>query len=77
LLTDPCAEAGYARFAAELADFGVWVAARGNWYVSAVHGQREFEAALERAEACGLPAVRSPVRLNTPFERVDAGLDED
>ena len=29
---------------------GVWVAARGIWYLSAAHGERELEVTLERAE---------------------------
>jgi glutamate-1-semialdehyde 2,1-aminomutase len=42
--------AGYKRLAARLVDTGVWVAARGIWYVSAAHGERELEVTLERAE---------------------------
>jgi glutamate-1-semialdehyde 2,1-aminomutase len=38
----------YKRFAARLAEEGVWVAGRGVWYVSAAHGERELEAALDR-----------------------------
>jgi glutamate-1-semialdehyde 2,1-aminomutase len=41
---------GYKRLAARLVDAGVWVAARGIWYVSAAHGERELEVTLERAE---------------------------
>lgn len=43
--------ARYAEFAAVLARQGVWVAARGAWYVSSAHGEREFETTLERVEA--------------------------
>jgi glutamate-1-semialdehyde 2,1-aminomutase len=38
----------YARFARRLFDAGLWVAPRGIWYLSAAHGQREVEIALER-----------------------------
>ena len=41
---------GYARFAADLALYGVWVAGRGIWYVSAAHGDAELVAALERVD---------------------------
>ena len=34
-----------------LVDHGVWVARRGIWYVSAAHGEREVEVALERTDA--------------------------
>ncbi|WP_166355656.1 aspartate aminotransferase family protein [Phytoactinopolyspora limicola] len=43
--------ARYARFADTLVDHGVWVAARGIWYVSAAHGETELATALERFEA--------------------------
>lgn len=43
--------ARYASFSDVLIDHGVWVAARGVWYTSAAHGDRELEAVLERAEA--------------------------
>jgi glutamate-1-semialdehyde 2,1-aminomutase len=39
----------YQRLAARLVDAGVWVAARGNWYVSAAHGRRELDVTLDRA----------------------------
>lgn len=38
----------YQRFTQRLCDEGVWVAGRGIWYVSAAHGPRELDAALER-----------------------------
>jgi glutamate-1-semialdehyde 2,1-aminomutase len=41
--------ARYKRLAARLVDAGVWLAARGIWYVSAAHGEREIEVTLERA----------------------------
>lgn len=41
----------YSRFASRLAEHGVWVAGRGIWYVSAVHGDRELTAVLERFDA--------------------------
>jgi glutamate-1-semialdehyde 2,1-aminomutase len=40
----------YRAFARTLAEHGVWVAGRGIWYVSAAHGDRELDAALERVE---------------------------
>jgi glutamate-1-semialdehyde 2,1-aminomutase len=43
--------AGYADFARALAAYGVWVAGRGVWYVSAAHGERELEVTLERVDA--------------------------
>jgi glutamate-1-semialdehyde 2,1-aminomutase len=39
----------YRRLAGRLVDAGVWVAARGIWYVSAAHGRRELDITLERA----------------------------
>lgn len=48
----------YAAFARRLAEHGVWVADRGIWYVSAVHGQDELTAVLERvrvAMEAGVP----------------------
>jgi glutamate-1-semialdehyde 2,1-aminomutase len=42
--------AGYERFAQTLIKNGLWVAARGVWYVSASHGPAELDAALNRAE---------------------------
>jgi glutamate-1-semialdehyde 2,1-aminomutase len=39
----------YKVLAARLVDAGVWLAARGIWYVSAAHGERELEVTLERA----------------------------
>jgi glutamate-1-semialdehyde 2,1-aminomutase len=42
--------ARYKRLAARLVEEGVWVAARGIWYLSAAHGERELEVTLERAE---------------------------
>jgi glutamate-1-semialdehyde 2,1-aminomutase len=41
----------YRRLAERLVDAGVWVAARGIWYVSAAHGTRELEVTLERSAA--------------------------
>jgi glutamate-1-semialdehyde 2,1-aminomutase len=41
--------ARYKRLASRLVESGVWVAARGIWYVSAAHGDREVEVTLERA----------------------------
>lgn len=41
----------YAAFTDELVDEGLWVAARGIWYVSAAHGATELDAALTRFEA--------------------------
>ena len=41
----------YQRFASRLAEHGVWVAGRGIWYVSTVHGDRERDAVLERMDA--------------------------
>ncbi len=43
--------ARYARLAHRLAEEGVWVAARGIWYVSAAHGDREVDVALDRVRA--------------------------
>jgi glutamate-1-semialdehyde 2,1-aminomutase len=43
--------AAYARLAAELAAAGVWVAGRGIWYLSAAHGDREIDVAIERTSA--------------------------
>lgn len=40
----------YERFADELIKNGLWVAARGVWYVSASHGSTELDAALSRVE---------------------------
>ena len=40
--------AGYARFTRALVDAGVWVAARGVWYVSAAHGPEELDITLQR-----------------------------
>lgn len=42
--------ARYNRFTRVLAANGLWVAGRGIWYVSAAHGPRELEAALERMD---------------------------
>jgi glutamate-1-semialdehyde 2,1-aminomutase len=42
--------ARYKNLAARLVDSGVWVAARGIWYLSVAHGEREVEVTLERAE---------------------------
>jgi glutamate-1-semialdehyde 2,1-aminomutase len=39
----------YRKLAQRLVDAGVWVAARGIWYLSAAHGRRELEVTLERA----------------------------
>jgi glutamate-1-semialdehyde 2,1-aminomutase len=41
----------YRRLAMVLVDHGVWVARRGIWYVSAAHGDREVQTALERVDA--------------------------
>ena len=41
----------YRKLAERLVEAGVWVAARGVWYVSAAHGDRELEVTLERVEA--------------------------
>jgi glutamate-1-semialdehyde 2,1-aminomutase len=41
--------ARYKVLAARLVDAGLWLAARGIWYVSAAHGERELEVTLERA----------------------------
>jgi glutamate-1-semialdehyde 2,1-aminomutase len=41
---------GYAEFAAILARYGVWVAGRGIWYVSAAHGETELSTTLERVD---------------------------
>ncbi|WP_203432982.1 aspartate aminotransferase family protein [Jiangella asiatica] len=38
----------YERLADVLIDCGIWVAARGVWYVSASHGEAELDAALTR-----------------------------
>jgi glutamate-1-semialdehyde 2,1-aminomutase len=43
--------ARYRRLAELLWDEGVWVAARGIWYVSTAHGDREVDATLERVAA--------------------------
>lgn len=40
----------YARFSHTLAQYGVWVAGRGVWYVSSAHGPRELSATLERVD---------------------------
>jgi glutamate-1-semialdehyde 2,1-aminomutase len=39
----------YRQLAERLVAAGVWVAARGIWYVSAAHGRRELDVTLERA----------------------------
>jgi glutamate-1-semialdehyde 2,1-aminomutase len=41
----------YHAFAEHLADHGLWVASRGIWYVSAAHGDDEFDATLERVQS--------------------------
>jgi glutamate-1-semialdehyde 2,1-aminomutase len=41
----------YARLAHVLAEHGVWVAGRGIWYVSTVHGEAELAATVARLEA--------------------------
>lgn len=38
----------YRKFARTLAQSGIWVASRGIWYVSAAHGDREFDQTLTR-----------------------------
>jgi glutamate-1-semialdehyde 2,1-aminomutase len=43
--------ARYRRLAERLVGAGIWVAARGIWYVSAAHGEREVDVTLERAES--------------------------
>ena len=40
----------YRELASRLVDNGVWVAARGIWYLSAAHGEHEVEVTLDRAE---------------------------
>lgn len=40
--------ARYARLAQRLVDEGIWLTARGLWYVSSAHGERELTEALER-----------------------------
>ena len=40
----------YTAFAHLLAECGVWVAGRGIWYVSAAHGDRELDEALDRVD---------------------------
>lgn len=40
----------YAELATALVEHGIWVTARGVWYVSASHGDEELEAALTRFE---------------------------
>ena len=44
-----CDAEKYRLLARRLVDEGVWVAARGVWYVSAAHGDEEVEVTLERA----------------------------
>ncbi|MFA9444483.1 aspartate aminotransferase family protein [Egicoccus sp. AB-alg6-2] len=41
----------YNALAQRLTEFGVWVAGRGIWYVSAAHGDREATVVLERLDA--------------------------
>jgi glutamate-1-semialdehyde 2,1-aminomutase len=41
----------YRRLARRLIEAGIWVAARGIWYVSAAHGERELDVTLERVAA--------------------------
>jgi glutamate-1-semialdehyde 2,1-aminomutase len=43
--------ARYRKLAELLWDEGVWVAARGIWYLSAAHGDRELDSTLERVAA--------------------------
>lgn len=43
--------ARYRELAGKLVENGVWVAARGIWYLSTAHGDNEVETTLERAEA--------------------------
>jgi len=38
----------YAGFATDLADAGIWAAARGIWYVSVSHGEAEYDDTLTR-----------------------------
>jgi glutamate-1-semialdehyde 2,1-aminomutase len=38
----------YRELAHRLIDAGVWVAARGIWYLSAAHGERELDVSLDR-----------------------------
>lgn len=40
--------AQYRAFSGSLVEHGIWVAERGVWYVSASHGLKELDAALER-----------------------------
>ncbi len=41
---------GYARFTNSLVASGIWLAARGVWYISDAHGPAELAATLERVE---------------------------
>ena len=40
----------YRKLALRLVEAGVWVAARGIWYISAAHGDTEVDITLERAD---------------------------
>ena len=40
----------YRKLVLRLVEAGVWVAARGVWYISAAHGDREVDITLERAD---------------------------
>lgn len=51
----------YARFARTLIDHGIWVAARGIWYVSAAHGDTEMSATADRLAAAAEVEAKSPV----------------
>ncbi|HZQ81007.1 MAG TPA: aspartate aminotransferase family protein [Gaiellaceae bacterium] len=48
---EACDSARYRRFAEALAEAGVWVAARGIWYLSAAHAERELDVTVERVAA--------------------------
>jgi len=50
----------YAEFSRLLAGHGVWVAGRGIWYVSAVHGEAELSDALHRVDAALAADSRTP-----------------
>jgi glutamate-1-semialdehyde 2,1-aminomutase len=41
----------YARLVDHLVEYGIWVAARGIWYVSTAHGDRERDEVLDRMDA--------------------------
>lgn len=49
--------AAYQRFTSHLVAAGLWASARGIWYVSAAHGDRELDAALTRFEKAAAHAA--------------------